>query len=142
MMFDFNFVGFDDTWKLKKKKKNLIENQDFTVVIPFSGFFSINCYKFTVLSLMIILINCFLNSKLDLIQTVKFVKQLFRIQIQKDGKVLLWNQVKSRMEACYSELILISHIVRLTWGLGTLAILHTLIGAYTPGAPKDPDCCL
>ena len=37
---------------------------------------------------MIILINCFLNSKLDLIQTVKFVKQLFRIQIQKDMKVL------------------------------------------------------
>ena len=35
-----------------------------------------------------------------------FVKQLFRIQIQKGGKVLLWNQVKSRMEACYSELIL------------------------------------
>ena len=35
-----------------------------------------------------------------------FVKQLFRIQIQKGGKVLLRNQVKSRMEACYSELIL------------------------------------
>jgi hypothetical protein len=35
-----------------------------------------------------------------------FVKQLFRIQIQKGKKVLLWNQVKSRMEACYSELIL------------------------------------
>ena len=35
-----------------------------------------------------------------------FVKQLFRIQIQKGGKVLLWNQVKSRMEAGYSELIL------------------------------------
>jgi hypothetical protein len=34
------------------------------------------------------------------------IKQLFRIQIQKDGKVLLWNQVKSRMEACYYELIL------------------------------------
>ena len=43
------------------------------------------------------------------ILTVKFVKQLFRIQIQKVGKVLLWNQVKSRMEACYSELILVSH---------------------------------
>jgi hypothetical protein len=36
-----------------------------------------------------------------------FVKQLFRIQIQKGGKVLLWNQVKSRMEAYYSELILV-----------------------------------
>jgi hypothetical protein len=35
-----------------------------------------------------------------------FVKQLFRIQIQKGGKVLPWNQVKSKMEACYSELIL------------------------------------
>ena len=52
---------------------------------------------------MIILVNSFLNSKLDLIGTVKFVKQLFRIQIQKGGKVLLWYQVKSRMEACYSE---------------------------------------
>ena len=29
------------------------------------------------------------------------------MQIQKGGKVLLWNQVKSRMEACYSELVLI-----------------------------------
>ena len=36
-----------------------------------------------------------------------FVKQLFRIQIQKVGKALLWNQVKSGMEACYSVLILI-----------------------------------
>jgi len=35
-----------------------------------------------------------------------FVKQLLRIQIQKGMTVLLWNQVKSRMEACYSELIL------------------------------------
>ena len=35
-----------------------------------------------------------------------FAKQLFRAQIQKGGKVLLWNQVKSRMEACYSELVL------------------------------------
>jgi hypothetical protein len=52
-----------------------------------------------------ILIKLFLNSK-DLIRTVKFVKQLFRIQIKKGKKVLLWNQVKSRMEACYSEFIL------------------------------------
>jgi hypothetical protein len=35
-----------------------------------------------------------------------FVKQLFRIQIQNGKKVFLWNQVKSTMEACYSELIL------------------------------------
>ena len=35
------------------------------------------------------------------------VKKLFRNPIQKGGKVLLWNQVKSRMEACYSELILV-----------------------------------
>ena len=35
-----------------------------------------------------------------------FVKQLSRIQIQKGRKVLLWNQVKSKMEACYSELVL------------------------------------
>ena len=34
----------------------------------------------------------------------------FQIQIQKGGKVLLWNQVKSRIEAYYSELILVSNI--------------------------------
>ena len=51
--------------------------------------------------LMIILIKLFLNRTI-----VKFVKQLFRVQIQKGRKVLLWNQVKSRMEACYSELVL------------------------------------
>ena len=45
---------------------------------------------------MIILIKLFLNNILDLIQTAKFGKQLFRIQIQKGGKVLLWNQVKSK----------------------------------------------
>ena len=55
---------------------------------------------------MIILIKLFLNSKLDLIQTVKFVKQLSRIQNKKDEKSLLWNQVKSRMVACYSEVVL------------------------------------
>ena len=55
---------------------------------------------------MTILIKLF-NSKLDLIQTIKFVKQLLKIQIQKGRKVLLWNQVKSRMEACYSELVLV-----------------------------------
>ena len=44
---------------------------------------------------MIILIKSFLNSKLDLIRIVKFVKQLFRTQIKKGGKLLLWNQVKS-----------------------------------------------
>jgi hypothetical protein len=57
---------------------------------------------------MIILIKLFLNSKLDLIQTVKFFKQLFTIQIKKGKKVLLWNQVKPRMEACYSELSIVS----------------------------------
>ena len=36
--------------------------------------------------------------------TVKFVKQLVRIQ--KGGKVLLWNQVKSKIEAYYFELVL------------------------------------
>jgi hypothetical protein len=55
---------------------------------------------------MMILIKLFLISELDLIRTVKFFKQKFRIQIKKGGKVLLWNQVKSRMEACYSELVL------------------------------------
>ena len=58
--------------------------------------------------------------KLDLIRTVKFVKQLFRIQIQKGGKVLLWTQVKSRMEACYSELVLTS-IIKIT----CILISHT-----------------
>ena len=48
----------------------------------------------------------FLDSKPDLIQTVKIFKLWFRIQIQKGRKVLLCNQVKSRMEACYSELVL------------------------------------
>jgi hypothetical protein len=47
------------------------------------------------------------KSKLDLFQTVIFGKQLFRIQIQKGMKVLIWNLVKSRMEACYSELALV-----------------------------------
>ena len=61
---------------------------------------------------MLILIKLFLNSKLDLICNEKFVKQLFRIQIQKGGKVLLWDQIKSRMEACYSELILAKMIIK------------------------------
>ena len=38
-----------------------------------------------------------------------FVKQRFRIQIQKSRKALLWNQVKSRMEAWYSELISVGY---------------------------------
>ena len=37
------------------------------------------------------------------------VKKLFRIQIKKG--ILLWNQVKLRMEACYSELILVQNEV-------------------------------
>ena len=47
-----------------------------------------------------------------------FVKQLFVIEIQKGGKVLLWNQVKSRVEVCYSELILVVHFFPswLVWG--------------------------
>ena len=35
-----------------------------------------------------------------------FVKQLFRIQIKKGRKVLLWNQVKSKIKAGSFELIL------------------------------------
>ena len=65
-----------------------------------------NISRLKTADLIIILIKLFLNSKLDLIQTVEFVKQLLRIQIRKVGKVLLWNQVKSRMNACYSELVL------------------------------------
>ena len=78
---------------------------------------------------MMILIKLLLNSKLDLIPTVKFVKQLFRIQIQKGGKVLLWNQVKSRMKACYSELVLatmgeteLSYDVFLKFSLGPFEV--------------------
>ena len=68
---------------------------------------------------MMILIKLFLNSKLDLIQTVKFVKELFRIQIQNGEKVLLWNQVKSRMAASYFGLVLVSE--KLTFHkMGTL----------------------
>ena len=55
---------------------------------------------------MIILIKLFLNSKLDLIRTAKFVKQLF--EIQKGGKVLLWNQVKYIMETYYSGQVLMA----------------------------------
>ena len=54
-----------------------------------------------------------------------FVKQLFRIQIQKAGeskcnkevvefrmaRVLLWNQEKYEFEACYSELILLKWLL-------------------------------
>ena len=52
---------------------------------------------------MVILMKLSLNSKLNLF---KSVKQLFRIQIKKSRKVLLWEQVKSIIEACYSELVL------------------------------------
>ena len=70
-------------------------------------------------------VKLFLDSKLDLIPTVKFVKQLFRIQIQKGRKVLLWNQVKSRMEACYSELILTAYCPNIyTVRVVTLAVVH------------------
>ena len=44
-----------------------------------------------------------------------FVKQLFRIQIQKGGKVFLSNQLKFRMETCYSELVLIILFIA-QWG--------------------------
>ena len=44
---------------------------------------------------------------MDIQLSSDFVKQLFRIYIQKGRKVSLWNRVKSRMEACYSELILV-----------------------------------
>ena len=47
---------------------------------------------------------------LPLIYQLVSVKELFRIQIQKGSKVFFWNQVKSRMEACYSELILLSNV--------------------------------
>ena len=36
-----------------------------------------------------------------------FVKKMLIIPIPKSEKILLWNQVKSRMEAYYSELILV-----------------------------------
>ena len=76
---------------------------------------------------MMILIKLLLNSKFDLIPTVKFVKQLFRIQIQKGGKVLLWNQVKSRMKACYSELVLDNDI---TGNSILTSLVYVVVVAY------------
>jgi len=49
---------------------------------------------------------CFAKFVFNLSARSNFVKQLFRIQIQKGGKILPWSQVKSRIDACYSELIL------------------------------------
>ena len=49
---------------------------------------------------------CFAKFVFNLSIRFRLCQQLFRIQIQKGGKVLLWNQAKSRMEACYSELVL------------------------------------
>ena len=63
----------------------------------------------------------FLNSKLDLIC------QLFRIQIQKGGKVLLWNQVKSKMKACYSELVLDNDI---TGNSILTSLVYVVVVAY------------
>ena len=71
--------------------------------------------------MIFILIKLFQNSKLDLFPTVKFVKQLFRTQIQKGWKGLLWNLIKYTMEACYSELVLAGFRVYLE------SILKTLI---------------
>ena len=40
-------------------------------------------------------------------------------------EILLWNQVKSRMEACYSELILTAYCPDIyTVGVVTLAVVH------------------
>ena len=90
---------------MQSRNSSISKNQDLNIVGPFCGFFSINCCKFTIL---IILMKLSLNSKLDLIRTVKFVKQQFKTQTGR--KVLLWNQVKSRMEACYSELVLLRYV--------------------------------
>ena len=57
---------------------------------------------------MIILIQLCISKQQ--IQAIKFVYQLFRNQIQISRKVLLWNQAKSRMKACYSELVLYSSL--------------------------------
>ena len=67
-----------------------------------------------------------------------FVKQLF--WIQKGRKVLLWNQVKSRMEACYSELILAPktpkqfssffHEFRTIWLINCLKSNNTIIWSF------------
>ena len=59
---------------------------------------------------MIILIKLFLNSKLDLTWTVKFVKQLFKIQIQKGGKLLVWKQVKSKIHLFINKILDFSRI--------------------------------
>ena len=49
---------------------------------------------------------CFAKFAFNLSAHFRLCLQLFRIHIKKGGKVLLWNQVKSRMEACYTELTL------------------------------------
>ena len=45
------------------------------------------------------------------------ISKLF--QSQKGGKILLWNQVKSRMEACYSKLVLIFQTRSQTEGISS-----------------------
>ena len=45
------------------------------------------------------------------------ISKLFHTQ--KGGKILLWNQVKSRMETCYSELVLIFQTRSQTEGISS-----------------------
>ena len=125
---------------LKSKNSTISKKQDLTIVILFVDFFSINCYKFAILwmfynkMLMIILIKSFLNSKLDLIWPVKFVQQLFRIQIQKGGKVLLWNQVKSRSLLFWTgfiETFLIQKNIIVNFIIQKLKSKHTSLKQYT-----------
>ena len=49
---------------------------------------------------------CFAKFAFNLSPSFWLCQTAVWIQIQKGRKVLLWNQIKSRMEACYSELIL------------------------------------
>ena len=107
---------------------------------------------------MMIFIKLFLNSKLDLVRIFKFVKQLFIIQIKKKSrKVFLWNQIKSRMEAYYSELVLVgmrwimhhawiefikgvNHKINLSWGIN-LHILSLEFGTSNNlGLRSGSDC--
>ena len=82
----------------------------WTLSFLFVEFFSIHCYNFTIhwMNLEWNFGDNFdqVNLNINLTLFKQFAKQLFRIQIEKGHKVPLWNQVKFRMEVCYSELLL------------------------------------
>ena len=73
--------------------------------------YSINCRLS--LNLMSLYRDCTVLELLENLPSIyqlgsDFVKQMFRTQIQRGGKVLLWIQVNSKMKACYYDLILVT----------------------------------